>query len=151
MRFAQYPQEEYLDIMKSYQGQYTVYKNPSSTDLKDLQKEGKELYSDFTGFVRGLVDLSKKNFYIFPAFADVHRNAYDRLVKARDISTPDSKILSFVGYIDNNKIYGQELNPLTGESLLPKETAFQWIKKYVYNMDEYVVDKYRTSGQFNRR
>lgn len=149
MRFLKYLQEEYMGMIKTYQGAYTIYKNPTSADIKGCRKEGKEIYNDAGGFIRGLVDLTKKDFYIFPAYADVHQPAYERMVKAKIISTSRTKLLTFIGYIDNNKIYGQELGPFTGEQMLPDISSLEWLKSYISNMDEYRVDAYRTGGRFN--
>lgn len=150
MKFLDYLREEFVNVFQGIKSasrvrEYEVYKNPNGSDVHRLYKS---ILNDPSYSIRGLIDVKNKDFFVFSAVADLHVNAYSKLVGMKELSTSQSDILSFVGYIDSNKIWGETVSSMGGKTSIPTNMKFDWLKKYIANADTLEIDKYGVFGTF---
>lgn len=90
--------EEFEDFATSVgKGQYSIYKNPNSREMKTLIKE------NGAPTIRFIIDLSNNNIYVFPSNL-LHKHAANKLgIRYKD--KIGSKIFAEGGYVaDKGKI-----------------------------------------------
>ena len=133
MKFLKYLQEKYETTIPAIKSMlhYEVYKNPTSADIKDLNKDIKTTWKDESLSVRGIVDMKSMNIFLFPAMADIHDNAYSKLKKKNIIASDRVNLLYLVGYIDNHKVYPDILHVASPEKIIDDKTKLDWLKRYM--------------------
>jgi len=146
MRFLSYLREEYTATLPGKRQQYTVYKNPTPSEINHLHKDIISSFDDKIHSVRGLIDIQNKDIYILPGMADLHSNAYEKL-KKHDTSISPNNLLSFLGYIDNHRIYGESLESFTGD-VISKKIKLDWLKKYIANADSIDIQELSSFASF---
>jgi hypothetical protein len=111
--------EEYTTTLRSQDEPYSVYKNPSADDFKELAKEIRK-GGDSKLSVRALVDMEHQVIYVWDANRALHYTVMHELAKTTNISNKSIQILSV---IKNNKI---SLNMVDA----PWSVDFPWCKGY---------------------
>ena len=147
MRFILYLKEEYIDTLLGIKKPYTVYKNPTPSDINRLHKDIISMFNDESYGIRGLIDVSNKDIYILPARADLHKEVYEKLKSKNELASPPHTVLKFIGYIDNNRIYGESLESFTGNTI-DKKIKLDWLKRFVANADTIEMDEISAFASF---
>jgi hypothetical protein len=119
MRLLRYLQEEYETTLRSGDDPYTIYKNPTHDDFRELAKEIRK-GGDSELSVRAFVDMEHKNIYAWDANRSLHYKVMRELSKTTNISNNSIQILSV---IKNNKI---DINKVDA----PWNIDLPWIKEY---------------------
>jgi hypothetical protein len=133
MKFKQYLQEDYLDIIKVAQTNTwsSIYINPSSSDIIKLRKETNN------NTLRFITNSTTKNMYIFSDDV-LHAYVIEKL-KMRNTE----KIVMGIGHVSQGKIEIDELY-LSGYGT-PEEIAdwdFKWCKRYFSNDIRQVIHRF---------
>lgn len=114
MKFLKYLTEEYVvaaareDDWGNKLRPFPIYKNPGSSDYKEIRKENRG-----SGFIllRTIIDLKNKNIFVWNALLGVHITGFNALKKAGEIKVePDSAYNLFCGCADlsGNKLTNDE-------------------------------------------
>ena len=112
---------------------FPVYKNPTSSDYIDMKKEEAKYHvMKFFVNIRFIVDLDKKNIYVFHASKAMHGEVEEALRKE---NLPLSNNLLYgVGPLEGSKIEIKDLyqNPWK----VPQNYNYEWAKRYFTNSQD---------------
>ena len=132
MKFRNFLNEKYLilvDFKYSKSPPFPVYMNPGSSDYIDMKKTKKEQGVKFFYFIRFIIDLDKKNIYVFDAGEAMHMEVEEKL-RHKGLSLSNN-ILYGIGPLSGSKI---EIEGLYQEPWkVPQNYDYKWAKRYFTN------------------
>jgi hypothetical protein len=138
MRLLQYLQEEFFKYCKNPYSKklesLPIYKNPTSSDMGEMKKE---FVNKNQPIVRVIIDLDKRNVYIFDAIIIAHQGVIDQL--GNELSKNIVTIISSI--TKDNK-----LSRTAGYGWLSRLP--EWADKYFKGKDKRGTEEHEKSLQY---
>jgi hypothetical protein len=135
MRFLNYLQEDHIDSIMIYPGQFPIdiYKNPDSRDLRELTKYRR---TD----LRFIADPHKQNLFVFDGYGATHVDTVQFLHRKGHIE--DKNVIFGYALIKTGKLsgYGSCYTHYPASKLDIDKEMKSWIYKYIKNDYRVVVD-----------